>query len=106
MLNPKILTIKFFQMLMMPIVTYGSKVLGPFLGERLTESSDFKSVCDFLPCEIINMKLCKFRLGVNKHATNDAVRGELRRLPLLFQIMQHSLNFYSRAISVVWVRTI
>ena len=39
-------------------------------------------------------------LGVNKHATNDAVRGELGRFPLLFQIMQRSFNFYSRAISL------
>ena len=64
MLNPKILTTKFFQMLIMPIVSYDREVLCPFLGERLAESSDLKSVCDFLPCEIINMKLCTFKLCV------------------------------------------
>ena len=103
MLNPQknaILTIKLFQMLIMPIVTYGSEVWGPFMGKKLAESSNLKSVCDSLPCEIINMKLCKYILGVNKHATNDAVRGELGRFPLLFQIMQRSFNIYSRAISL------
>ena len=103
MLNPHknaILTIKLFQMLIMPIVTYGSEVWGPFMGKKLAESSNLKSVCYSLPCEIINMKLCKYILGVNKHATNDAVRGQLGRFPLLFQIMQRSFNFYSRAISL------
>ena len=65
----------------------------------MAESSDLKSVCDSLPCEIINMKSCKYILGVNKHASNDAVRGERGRFPLLFQVMQRSLNFYSRTVS-------
>ena len=55
---------------------------GPFLGKKMAESSDLNSVCDSLTCEIINMKLCKYILGVNKHATNDAVRGERGRFPI------------------------
>ena len=101
MLNPHknaILTIKLFQILIMLLMVtmFGVK----FMGKKLAESSNLKSVCDSFPCEIINMKLCKYILGVNKHATNYAVIGELGRSPLLFQIMQHSLNFYSRAISL------
>ena len=72
---------------------------GPFLGKKMAESSDLNFVCDSLTCEIINMKLCKYILVVNKHATNDAVRGERGRFPLLFQVMQRSLNFYSITIS-------
>ena len=46
------------------------------------------------------MKLCKFIFGVNKHATNDTVRGKLGKLPLLFKIMQRRIIFYSRVNSL------
>ena len=69
-----------------------------FLVKKIAESSDLKSICEFLPCETINMKLCKFIFGVNKHATNDTVRGKLGKLSL--KIMQRRINFYSRANSL------
>ena len=46
------------------------------------------------------MKLCKFKLWVNKHATNDTIRGKLGKLPLLLKIMLRRPNFYDRANSL------
>ena len=57
MLNPHnnaIMTMKLFQMLIMPIVTYGSEVLCPFLGKTLVERSTLNLfVAPSHQCEII-----------------------------------------------------
>ena len=51
MLNPHknaILTIKLFQMLIMPIVTYGSEVWGPFMGKKISWIIQLE-ICLWLP---------------------------------------------------------
>ena len=90
-----LLTLKLFQALVVPILSYGCEVWGPFIAQKLT-GSDIKSVADRAPCENVNVKLCKYLLGVSKYATNDAVKGELGRYPLLISILTLSMKFYSR----------
>ena len=89
-INPRYnvsLSIKLFQALIMPILSYGSEVWGPFIAQKACETN-------------LNIKLCKHILGVNKHATNVAVRGELGRYPVLMSIIYQSLHFYLHTISV------
>ena len=85
-------------MSIMLIVTYENEVWGPFLGiKRLKHLTWNLSVIPFhVRSSIWNYV---YILGVNKHATNYAARGERGRFPLLFQVMQRSLNFYSRPVS-------
>ena len=74
----------------MPILSYGSEVWGPFIAQKACETN-LRTVLDTAPCEILNIKLCKYILGVNKHATNDAVRGELGQYPVLISIIYQTL---------------
>ena len=77
--NDVLLTIKLFDMTVTPIIAYGSEIWSPLC---MGKTFDLKSICDRLPYEKINVKLCKYILGVAKHATNAAVLGELGRYPL------------------------
>ena len=58
------------------------------------------SVCDMSPIEKLNIKLCKYILGVHKSSTNDAVRGELGRYPLLINILDHAVRYANRTDSL------
>ena len=46
--------------------------------------------------ERLNIKLCKYLLGVHKKSTNNAVRGELGRYPILINVLTHATNYYKR----------
>ena len=54
------------------------------------------SICDKQPYEKLNVKLCKYSLGVGKHATNAAVLGELGRYPLTLIFFTQSIKFFDR----------
>ena len=97
-LNPRdnaILTIKLFESLVVPILTYACEVWGP-LALRKVDKQDFKSLCDSVHCEKLNIRLCKYLLGVGKRATNAAVIAELGRFPISFKIIEHSVNYWHR----------
>ena len=46
--------------------------------------------------EKLNVKLCKYVLGVGKHATNAAVTGEVGRYPIALKLIRHSYNYWNR----------
>ena len=52
--------------------------------------------CDNAVIEKINVKLCKYLLGVGKRTTNAAVRGELGRYPLLINLTTHSFKYWMK----------
>ena len=52
------------------------------------------------PIERLNLKLCKFLLGVHRKSTNAAVRGELGRYPLLISIINNAKNYHERILSL------
>ena len=56
----------------------------------------FYKFCNDLIIEKLNIKACKFILGLNKHSTNAAARGELGRFPLLFSIIINMINYWIR----------
>ena len=52
--------------------------------------------CNDTYIEKLNVKLCKYLLGVHKSSTNNAVRGELGRYPLLINILNHAIRYFNR----------
>ena len=89
------LAIKLFDMLVFPIISYAGVVWGPLLTDKITHGN-FMNVCDKAPIERLNIRFCKYLLGVHKFASNAAVKGELGRYPLLIKILQLSAKFHSR----------
>ena len=49
-----------------------------------------------MPLEKINIRLCKYLLGVGKKTTNNAVRGELGRFPLAIRIITQFISYWNR----------
>jgi len=89
------LTLKLFDTLILPICMYGSEVWGPEIFMKLNDNN-FMQICDTAIIEALNIKLCKYVLGVSKRATNAAVKGELGRYPLLITILTQSYKFWAR----------
>ena len=50
--------------------------------------------------EKINVKLCKYVLGVSRKSLNDAVRGELGRHPILLGSIHRWIKFAIRTLSL------
>ena len=48
----------------------------------------------------MNLKLCKFLLGVHRKTTNAAVRGELGRYPLLIKVLNLATMYFVRIHSI------
>ena len=84
-----------FDSLVLPIISYGSVVWGPLLAQKVN-TNNFKNICNDAPIEKLNVKLCKYLLGVHRKSTNDAVRAELGRFPLLIKVLHYSHRFLQR----------
>ena len=71
--------------LVMPVLTYAIEVWGPtsFDSRKLFDENSFKHALEAPYIEKLNVKLCKYVLGVSRKSCNDAVRGELGRYPLV-----------------------
>ena len=54
-----------------------------YSGCGVSAGMNLKSMFEPYSIEKLNLHLCKFILGVCRKSTNDAVRGELGRLPIL-----------------------
>ena len=89
------LTMKLFDTLVLPIASYACEVWCPFTTKNISKS-DFMSVCDNIVMEKLNIKLCKYLLGVNRYSTNAAVKGELGRPPLMTKFLIHSIKYWFR----------
>ena len=57
-------------------------------------AEDLLHLGDKTPVEIIHLKFCRFILGVNRKATNIAVRAELGRRPLLVDLVVQSAKYW------------
>ena len=87
--------LKLFDCLILPIVSYASVVWGPLYAKKMNQENLY-DFCNKSPIEKLNLKLCKFLLGVHSKSTNDAVRGELGRYPLLINILNLANRYYDR----------
>ena len=93
-LRPNI-CLKLFDTLVVPILSYGGTVWAPLYANKVN-TSNFNDICNNSPVENLNTRMCKYLLGVHRKSTNDAVRGELGRLPLLLTVLNHSFRYFQR----------
>ena len=94
------LTLKLFDILVLPVLTYGIEVWGPLLiaNENLSkvQNHTLKVMLEPTIIEKLNLHLCKYVLGVSRKATNDAVRGEIGRLPIIILALKRCLSYAKR----------
>ena len=72
---------------------------GPLYAKNIQNDTLYE-VCNNSPIEKLNLKLCKFLLGVHRKSTNAAVRGELGRYPLLINILNLAIRYRERIFSL------
>lgn len=89
------LALKLFDTLVFPILSYGGVVWGPLYAHK-TNVTNFMNICNESPIEKLNTKMCKYILGVHRKSTNDAVRAELGRFPLLIAVLNNSYRYFDR----------
>ena len=86
---------KLFHSLIMPILNYCSEIWAPFFLKNIN-SINLTKLYDKNPLEVVHLKFCKYMLGVHKHSTNDAVRGELGSFPISLTFTKHALKYWAR----------
>ena len=86
-------SIRLFQTLVVPTLSYCCEIWAPYMLPKLNDDR-FHQLCDKLPGEALHIKVCKTILGVNKKATNNAVRGELGSFPVLLQMLKQSIKYW------------
>jgi len=89
------LAFKLFNTLVVPILKYGCEAWAPFYLKNLN-STNLAELCNAPPIEKINIKFCKYLLGVHRKTANFAVLGELGKYPLLLDAFSHSINNWVR----------
>ena len=89
-----------FDALVLPIINYASVILGP-LTFKFFNSENIMAKCNDYPAESLNIKFCKYLLGVHKFSMNNAIRGELGRYPIVLNVLNNSVRFYKRIFSSV-----
>ena len=80
-----------------PILLYSSEIWGMF--EKQTKRKNILPLEDIfkdLHIEKINIKFCKYLLGLNKKASNLEVRGELGRYPLYIDVVLSMIKYWIR----------
>ena len=87
------LSMKLFNSLINPILSYGSEAWSPFLLKGLN-SNNFYHLCERVAIETTHVKFCKYVLGVHRKATNAAVRAELGSYPLLIETICKSVKYW------------
>ena len=84
--------LQLFDTLVLPILSYAGVVWGPLYASKVN-ISNFNSICNDCPIEKLNTRMCRYILGVHRKSTNDAVRGELGRFPVLISILNNSYRY-------------
>ncbi len=93
------LSLHIYDTLIKPISTYGCDVWGAYIKD-VNKMFDIQyqqyNVFDKLRFEKLNLKYCKFILGVNRKASNAATRGELGRYPIIIFIIKQVIKNWLR----------
>ena len=89
------LSFKFFNSLILPILSYCSEIWSPFHMKNINKSNLMKTL-DNNPLENIHLKFFKYLLGVHRKSCNAAVRGELGSFPIAINFLTQSLKYWSR----------
>ena len=86
------LSFKLFNSLVLPILSYGSEVLAPFLIQNLN-SDNFMHLSEKVCTEQIHNKLCRFILGLHRKSCTAAIKGELGSYPILITNLCSALKY-------------
>jgi len=89
-----------FDHTIVPILLYGCEIWGTFNPSlnRIKKETDFKIHQAYVSIisENLHLKFCKYALGVNSRATNNAVYGEVGRYPLYTVIVKSMFSYWRR----------
>ena len=95
--KPKVSTFfHIFDHTVKPVMLYGSEIWGTFNANKLKTDESFYKLCNEFLVEKLHIKASKYILGLNKRCTNAAVRGEIGRFPILFNIIINILKYWVR----------
>ncbi len=93
------LSLHIYDTLIRPISTYGCDVWGAYfkdVNKMFDINYEHYNIFDKLPFEKLNLKYCKFILGVNSKASNAATRGELGRYPVIIYVIKQVIKNWLR----------
>ena len=86
--------LKIFDSLVKPISMYCTELTLPFIiPESKFSNKTFLSYWEDFPPELLNQKLCRMLLSVQKKASRLAVLGEIQRYPLLISSLCNVLKY-------------
>ena len=93
--NDATLTLKLFDSLVTPILTYSIEVWGLCLldEKKLNDNRSYKCIFESPYRETLNIKLCKYILGISHKSCNDVTQGEFGRYPILLLSIHHWVNY-------------
>ena len=85
-----------FDHMIKPISIYNSEIWGTLSERKQKKNMDLYDLYQDWEVEKLNMKFCKFILGVNKKSSNIAVLSELGRIPIFYSIIIAMLSYWHR----------
>lgn len=91
--GPISVALTLFDCLVVPVLQYGFEVWAPGLFKDLNDSN-FKIICDRFLGESLAKKFYRGILGVNRFSSDDAVRGELGRYPILIRCLVLAIKYF------------
>ena len=86
-----------FDHMIKPIALYGSEIWGTPTKAALEKNRELYDIYKDWEFEKLNIKFCKYLIGVSKKSTNIAVISELGRFPLYITLIVSLLLFWHRA---------
>lgn len=86
-----------FDHMIKPILLYGSEIWGTPSRAILHKNKELYDIYKDWEFEKLNIKFCKYLMGVSKKSTNIAVISELGRFPLFIDLIVSLLLFWHRA---------
>ena len=93
--SPAHQSIKLFDVFVLPVLAYAIEIWGLSLLNNEKESQDYSLKCllESPSCENLNVKICKYILGISRKSSNDAARDKLGRHPILLLTMPRWINY-------------
>ena len=93
--NAKVM-LHIFEHTIKPIILYGSEIWGFFSPIKFSNNIDkyIRKEIDSLIVEKLHTKCCKYILGVRTKSSNDASRGELGSLPILYCVILNLIKYW------------
>jgi hypothetical protein len=83
-----------------PILLYSSEIWGSFNTKRKPNTQNrVHGICSSMPQETLNLRMCKYTLGVHSKASNAGVLGDLGRYPLYIAVINNMVKYWHQLAS-------